>query len=90
MVTTRQAPSSVAVLAAPKDTTSDQTFKRLPVKAPAGRPKRIQKFSVRKPTTKFSKKNANPSETVEVVKMLTGILYLYRGTNPRVEFVRKV
>jgi len=29
-------------------------------------------------------------ETVVKVKMLTGTLYLYRGTNPRAEFIRIV
>jgi hypothetical protein len=32
----------------------------------------------------------NNGETVVQVKMLTGTLYLYRGLNPRAEFVRSV
>ena len=105
MVTTRQADTSMAVLAPPKASllksnnktsspSNSSSTKRVAaaatIKPPAVRPRRIQKFAVRKHNTKFSKKNANPTETVEVVKMLTGILYLYRGSNPRAEFVRKV
>jgi len=36
------------------------------------------------------KKNKNANETVVKVKMLTGTLYLYRGENPRAEFIRTV
>ena len=41
------------------------------------------------PNPRPSKKTAN-DETVVKVKMLTGTLYLYRGKNPRAEFVRSV
>ena len=56
-------------------------------------PRRINKFPIKKHTGKFTKKaggNSNDnSDTCEVVKMLTGTLYLYRGAQRRVEFVRK-
>ena len=41
------------------------------------------------PKGKKSKKGG-PNETVVKVKMLTGTLYLYRGENPRAEFIRTV
>jgi len=73
--------------------TAKNTKKSRPVPPPrrgrAGGPVDHKHAShVRKPNTKFTKKNAD--ETVEVVKMLTGVLYLYRGERRRVEFVRKV
>lgn len=37
-----------------------------------------------------SSNKENNGETVVQVKMLTGTLYLYRGLNPRAEFVRNV
>jgi len=36
----------------------------------------------------FKTKKIKKDENVKVVKMLTGILYLYRGQRPRAEFVR--
>jgi hypothetical protein len=37
---------------------------------------------------KFKQKKVKMDENVTVVKMLTGILYLYRGDRPRAEFIR--
>jgi len=41
-------------------------------------------------TAKGGKKKVGQDETVVKVKMLTGTLYLYRGENPRAEFIRTV
>ncbi|CAB9503219.1 expressed unknown protein [Seminavis robusta] len=53
-------------------------------------PRRIQKYAPRANNTKFRKTKSTNEESVQVFKMLTGVLYLYRGQNPRAEFVRKV
>ena len=54
-------------------------------------PRRIQKYAPKSNSTKFRKTKSTDDETVQVVKMLTGILYLYRGRGgARAEFVRKV
>ena len=106
MVTTRQTESSMSILTDPSTTmtaTTTTTTKKAAiikkqqhqgkVAPPPRRRRAMEKFAVRKAsTTKFTKKNTgdNSNETVEVVKMLTGILYPYRGVNRRVEFVRKV
>lgn len=101
MVTTRQTdPSSVAMMAptVPKSSlakasaSSNKTKKRVVVVARPPVPR--SRVAIKKPTTKFAKKGAVgasiSSDTCEVVKMLTGTLYLYRGAQQRrVEFVRK-
>ena len=96
MVTTRQTDSSVAVLAPTMPKTSmakasasaSQAKKRVVARPPV--PRRVNRFAVKKINTKFTKKGGTDNETIEVVKMLTGTLYLYRGEHRRVEFVRKV
>ena len=53
-------------------------------------PRRIQKYPAKANLTKYRKTKATNDESVQVIKMLTGTLYLYRGLNPRAEFLRKV
>ena len=75
-----------------KASTHTNKAKRVVVARP---PVPRSRVAIKKPTTKFTKKGAigagsSSNDTCEVVKMLTGTLYLYRGAQQRrVEFVRK-
>ena len=76
---------------------TDTTKKASPPAKPARKkievtavPRRIQKYAPKANLTKFRKTKSTDEESAQVYKMLTGVLYLYRGTNPRAEFVRKV
>lgn len=100
MVTTRQSDSSVAIMAPTipkaslaKASSSAKATNRVVARPPV--PRRVNKYPIKKHNTKFTKKGGNNknsndnSDTCEVVKMLTGTLYLFRGAQRRVEFVRK-
>jgi hypothetical protein len=96
MVSTRQA----GVAPPSPTTTKTEAVKKAPQSAAAGAvvtksavtavPRRIQKYPNKGNLTKFRKTKATNDESVQVIKMLTGTLYLYRGMNPRAEFLRKV